>query len=172
MPESVLPRPGQPFPELAFDTLDQGRIRLADLPGWRLLVVYRGKHCPLCVGYLNTLDSLFDDFGTAGISVFALSADPVERARSQQAEHGWRFPIGYGLSVEDMRRIGLFVSAPRSPQETDRPFAEPGTYLLNPRGELQIVDVSNAPFARPDLAGLLAGIKFIRDHDYPVRGTL
>ncbi|MEC5293261.1 hypothetical protein VSX64_21770 [Aurantimonas sp. C2-6-R+9] len=31
---------------------------------------------------------------------------------------------------------------------------------------------SNAPFARPDLAGLAKGLKFVRDNDYPIRGQL
>ncbi len=71
-----------------------------------------------------------------------------------------------------MRRLGLYVSEPRSPQETDRPFPEPGLFVINPDHQLQIIDVSNAPFARPDLASLLDGLKFIQDKDYPIRGTL
>jgi len=35
-----------------------------------------------------------------------------------------------------------------------------------------IPHVSNARFARPDLASLLDGLKFIQDKDYPIRGTL
>ena len=33
-----------------------------------------------------------------------------------------------------MQALGLYVSTPRSPQETDRPFAEPGLFLINPDG--------------------------------------
>ena len=40
-----------------------------------------------------------------------------------------------------------------------------------PQGRLQIIDISNAPFARPDLDGLLNGLKFIQEKDYPIRGT-
>jgi hypothetical protein len=32
------------------------------------------------------------------------------------------------------------------------------------------LDISNAPFARPDLTGLAKGLKFIRENDYPIRG--
>jgi hypothetical protein len=81
------------------------------------------------------------------------------------------FPVGYGLAITDMRRLGLYVSHPRSPQETDRPFAEPGLFVVNPQGEAQIVDISNAPFARPDLRAILAGLKFIQEKGYPIRGT-
>jgi len=88
------------------------------------------------------------------------------------AEFGWRFPIGHDLSVAQMHELGLYVSNPRSPQETDRPFAEPGLFLINPDGMVQIVDISNAPFARPDLAGIARGAKRIQEMKYPIRGTL
>jgi len=102
----------------------------------------------------------------------AISADPIEKAAADVAEFGWRFPVGHDLSVAQMRELGLYVSAPRRPQETDRPFAEPGLFLINPEGRVQIVEISNAPFARPDLAGIARGVKRIMEMDYPVRGTL
>ena len=71
-----------------------------------------------------------------------------------------------------MRQLGLYISEPRSPQETDRPFAEPGLFVINPEGKVQIVEISNAPFARADLAGILHGIKVIQERNYPVRGTM
>ena len=79
--------------------------------------------------------------------------------------------MAYGLGIDDMRRLGLYVSEPRSPQETDRPFAEPGLFVVNAQGNLQIAEASNAPFVRPDLELVAKGIAFIRENDYPVRGT-
>ena len=70
-----------------------------------------------------------------------------------------------------MQRLGLYISDPRSPEETDQPFAEPGLFVINPAGNLQIVDISNAPFSRPDLDGILGGLTFIQQKDYPIRGT-
>jgi hypothetical protein len=43
-------------------------------------------------------------------------------------------------------------------------------FVLNAQGEVQIVDLSNAPFARPDLKALLKGIQFVMSKDYPIRG--
>jgi len=172
MVDAIRPQPGAPFPALRFDTLDHGHIDFPALQGWRLLVVYRGRHCPLCARYLKTLDGLMDRFAASGIGVYTLSADPEERARAHQAEAGWRFPVGYGMSLEQMRQLGLYVSEPRSAQETDRLFAEPGAFVVNAEGRLQIVDISNAPFARPDLEGLLSGIEFACAKGYPIRGTL
>jgi peroxiredoxin len=163
---------GAAFPSVPVTTVGGGGIDVADMPGWRLLVIYRGKHCPLCKVYLKTLDGLLEDFKAAGVTVAAVSADPREKADADVAEHGWRFPIGYGMTVEQMRMLGLYVSEPRSPQETDRPFAEPGLFVVNPAGQIQIIDISNAPFARPDLAGILRGVKLIQERNYPIRGTL
>ena len=71
-----------------------------------------------------------------------------------------------------MRQLGLYISEPRSPQEANRPFAEPGLFVINPQGKIQVVDISNAPFARPELGGVLKGLKFIQEKQYPIRGTL
>ena len=141
------------------------------MPGWRLLADYRGKHCPICKRYLKTLDGLLDDFRAAGVAVAAVSADPREKAEADVAEQAWRFPVGYGLTIEQMRSLGLYISDPRSSQETDRPFSEPGLFLVNPASNAQIIDVSNAPFARPDLQMILNGVKTIIEKSYPVRGT-
>ncbi|HKF71259.1 MAG TPA: redoxin domain-containing protein [Stellaceae bacterium] len=172
MASSTKIQAGSRFPDLHWSKVGGGTIDPRSAQGWRLLVVYRGKHCPLCKRYLKTLDGLLDDFTAAGVAVMAVSADPQEKAQVDAAEHGWRFPVGYGLTIDQMRQLGLYISEPRSPQETDRPFAEPGLFAINPEGNVQIVDVSNAPFARPDLAGVLQGLKFAREKQYPVRGTL
>ena len=163
---------GTAFPAITVPRLGGGEIALAAMEGWRLLVVYRGKHCPLCKPYLGTLDKLIEEFAAANVAVVAISADPEEKAQADHAEFGWRFPLGYGLTVAQMQSLGLYVSNPRSPQETDRPFSEPGLFLINPAGQVQLIDISNAPFARPDLAGIARGAKRIQEMNYPIRGTL
>lgn len=162
---------GSAFPAMTWPAVDGGNLDVAGTPGWRLLAVYRGKHCPLCKKYFTTLDGMLDGFKAAGVSVAAVSADPKEKAEADVAEFKWRFPVGYGMSTDQMRELGLYISEPRSAQETDRPFAEPGLFLVNPEGNVHIVEISNAPFARPDLAGILHGIKVIQERSYPVRGT-
>lgn len=171
MPSTNKLRAGAPFPNFTLPRVAGGQIKIGG-PGWKVIVVYRGKHCPLCRKYLKTLNDLFDQFSESGIKVATISGDPQDKAESQAAEEGWRFPVGYGLSVAQMQTLGLYVSEPRSPQETDRPFPEPGLFVVNPDGLAQIIDVSNAPFSRPDLAGILAGVKLIREKNYPIRGTL
>lgn len=162
---------GAQMPALTVSKVGGGKITIGVATGWQMVVVYRGKHCPLCRNYLKTLDRLLEDFLAIGTEVIAVSADPQEKAESEAAEEGWRFPVGYGLSVDEMRVLGLYISEPRSPEETDRPFPEPGLFVTNPAGLLQIVDISNAPFARPELHGVLNGLKFVQGKNYPIRGT-
>ncbi len=163
---------GAAFPEFTWPSVAGDTVTPAEGPGWRLLVVYRGKHCPLCKKYLTMLDGMQDAYADAGITVWALSSDPVERAKSEVSEQGWTLPVLAGLSEDEMRTLGLYISSPRSPDETDRNFAEPATFVINPDGKVQIIDISNAPFSRPDLNGLLEGIQFVNEKNYPVRGVV
>lgn len=162
---------GMVLPQLRLPAVGGGEFQVGGSGGWQMLVVYRGKHCPLCKKYLKTLDGLLDGFRATGTRVVVASGDPKEKAESEAAEEGWRFPVGYAMTQEQMRTLGLYVSEPRSPQETDRPFPEPGLFVINPEGQVQIVDVSNAPFSRPDLANILSGLKLIMEKNYPIRGT-
>ncbi len=171
MTESVKLKAGADVPTLILPKVGGGEVRIGGRSGWHMVVVYRGKHCPLCRKYLKTLDGLLDEFRAADTAVVVISGDPKEKAESEAAEESWRFPVGYGLTTAQMRALGLYISEPRSPQETDRQFPEPGLFVINPEGKAQIIDISNAPFARPDLSAVLAGVKLVREKGYPIRGT-
>ncbi|MGY0217004.1 peroxiredoxin-like family protein [Endozoicomonadaceae bacterium StTr2] len=164
------------FPELVIDTIDGKQVSLgAPVSGfeWQLVVVYRGAHCPLCTRYLKQLNDRLDELHKLGIDVVAVSADSQIKAQGQMAEVEPRFPVGFGLSLEQMKELGLYISEPRSAQEADAPFAEPGLFVINEQGKIQILDISNAPFARPDIEALLMGLKFVKnpENNYPIRGT-
>jgi len=165
---------GDTFPEVTVSTLEHGDVALgeADAPNdWKLVIVYRGKHCPLCTKYLTQLKDFTGKLAELKVDLLAVSADPIEKVQEQMADLEPTYKVGYGLSIEQMRSLGLYISDPRSPQETDRPFAEPGVFLINDQGTVQMIDISNAPFSRPDLEALVSGIEFIRSNDYPIRGT-
>ncbi|MDE2227758.1 MAG: redoxin domain-containing protein [Alphaproteobacteria bacterium] len=164
-------RAGATMPALTVSKVGGGEIKIGDAGRWQMVVVYRGQHCPICRRYLKGLDGLLDGFRALGAEVVVVSGDPREKAEAEAAEEGWRFPVGYGLTLDQMRTLGLYISEPRSPQEIDRPFPEPGLFVVNPAGQAQIIDISNAPFARADLQGVLNGLKFVQEKNYPIRGT-
>jgi len=162
---------GAPMPEIALPKVGGGTVQIGGPGRWQLVIVYRGKHCPLCNKYLTRLQELKPDYDASDTEVVAVSTDPQEKAEAQVEALGLSVPVGYNLSIAQAHDLGLYISNPRTPQETDAPYAEPGTFLINPDGHLQIIDISSAPFSRPDLAALLRGIKFIREKNYPIRGN-
>lgn len=167
---------GQKFPMLTVPKFGGGQLQLGQPNSgndWQLVIVYRGKHCPICTRYLGEVNDALEEFDKMGVDVVAVSADTLVRANEQLPALNLNFPVGYDLSIENMRELGLYISAPRSKTEADRPFSEPGHFVINAEGMLQFTDVSNAPFARPAIASLIAGLGFIKDpkNEYPIRGT-
>lgn len=168
------PRTGQPFPKQTVPQLNGGTLELGTPQGghdWQMVIVYRGLHCPLCKKYLATLQDLLPRYHDNGIDVVVVSGDPQDKAQAFADEVGLSMPVGYDLSTDQMRALGVYISEPRSPAETDRPFPEPGMFVVNTQCDLQMVDISNAPFARPDLTTLAGGLEWVRQNDYPIRGT-
>lgn len=138
---------------------------------WKLVFVYRGLHCPICKQYLTRLESLKEQFLATGAEIIAVSGDPEHKAVSMVESNGLTFPVAYGLSTAQMQDLGLYISHPRSPQETDQPFAEPGMFAVNADGKVQLIDISNTPFNRADLGELVETVEWIRANHYPIRGT-
>ncbi|CAH0533206.1 hypothetical protein VST7929_01068 [Vibrio stylophorae] len=168
--------PSTPFPKFHV-SLAEGQNRLLVAPqedcDWQLVVVYRGAHCPLCTKFLNRLAGFKPQLKAIGVDIIAVSADSAEQLARHQEKLSVNFPIAYGLSKPQMHQLGLYISIPRSPQETDHDFPEPGLFVVNEAGNIQVVDLSNNPFSRPDLEALVSGLTWIRDPDnhYPIRGT-
>jgi peroxiredoxin len=163
-------RAGDPFPSFSWPEVGGGTLSLANQSGWRLLVVYRGKHCGLCRAYLAELNGMLDGFSARGISVAAVSADARDKAEAEVRDGRLRFPIAYDLGTDDMHRLGLYISPPQH-GETSRPFAEPALFVVNPDGRTQVIAITNAPFSRPDLQTVLDGLRAAQDEHAPIHGT-
>lgn len=164
--------PGSVFPSFMWPTVGGAKSNPIPAGKWHILMVYRGKHCPLCKRHFKELNGIVDSFAAMGVGVSAVSADTKEKADADVASEGWKFPVAYDLSLEDMRTLGLYISSPRSPEETDRPFSEPAMFIVNPDGKVQTVQVGNASFTRPDLNIVLAGLKFTIEKGLQPRGTM
>lgn len=168
--------PGTQIPAIKLPLLGGGETTLgqpSDGSVWRIIIVYRGKHCGVCTLYLGALNAILPNLAEMNVDLLAVSGDTAEKAAAQMEKVNPEFPVAYGLSVAQMKDLGLFISDPRSAQETDSPFSEPGLFVVNGEGVLQIVDIANFPFMRPDLEWLVKGVRFAlnSDNNYPVRGT-
>ena len=167
---------GAAFPQLNVRDPGGDVVDISEIQGdatWKLVIVYRGRHCPLCTKYLNQLEGHVGALADIGIEVAAVSADSREQLEAHLEKLDVSFPLYYGLTIEQMKALGVYVSIPRSPQETDHNFAEPGLFVINDNGGVQVVDISNNPFVRPELGALVSGLAWIRnpDNNYPIRGT-
>jgi peroxiredoxin len=160
-------------PALSVETLGGGTWDLAaQTPqNFTMVIFYRGYHCPVCQAYLQKLEGLVDQYERAGFSVIAVSMDGAGRAAKTAEE--WSLSgvtIGYGLSEEAARDWGLYVSKAIKEGEAET-FAEPGLFWIRPDGRLYLIDISNMPWARPDLEFLFSKIPFAVEKGYPARGT-
>ncbi len=169
-------RPGSHVPSIDLPVLAGGERSLfkpRDGFEWMLTVVYRGKHCPLCTGYLKDWDAKLADLKALGVDFLAVSADSKERAKVQIAEVAPQYDVAYGLSVDQMKTLGLYISGPRNGIDVEEPFAEPGLYVINNKGKVLIMDTSNVPFARPEPTRIVSGVRFQKglEQEFPINGT-
>lgn len=167
---------GQLFPEMSVTDLQNETLKLGEPKNgadWQMVVVYRGRHCPLCTKFLNQLESFRENLLETGVDLIAISADSKAQAEDQVTKLEISYPLAYGLTMEQMKQLGVYISHPRSAQETDHPFSEPAIFVVNQDKNLHVVDYSNNPFVRPELESLVNGLKWIRDpeNNYPIRGT-
>ena len=168
---SEKPKVGASLEAMQFPALSGGVVEIGQPKDqWTMLFVYRGRHCPRCKRFLNKLNAALQNW-QSHMEVVVVSGDTAEKAQADKEEFGWDFELCYGLTVPQMRSLGLYVSEPLSDAETDALFAEPGAFGIRPDGSLMLVDISNGPAARPDLEELLDGMIFNIDNNRPVRGT-
>lgn len=176
---------GADFPDILVKTLDDKVVSLVrrtsdvyvesqdeNVHVWTLVIVYRGQHCPICTNFLNALDSLAGGFQGIQVNIVAVSADSKEQLQKNiEDDLSVSFPLYHSLALDDMKRLGLYISEPRGDSETDHLFAEPAMFVVNHRNKVQLLNISNGPFARPDVDQLLEGLRYARENEYPIRGT-
>jgi peroxiredoxin len=164
---------GEKLPAIELKTVGGGSITLGTTKEdrWALYIGYRGLHCPLCNRYIAKYTERAEKLEQLKIDVYYFSMDPEERATESVEKWSIPRPVGYGLSEAEARSLGLYLSDKRPDSAETDVFSEPGFFLINPQGTVHIVDVSNAPFSRPDVDSVLGGIEFIQGHSYPIRGT-
>ena len=165
--------PDTKAPALIVDMLGGGRFNLAEQTpdNFTMVIFYRGYHCPVCKAYLQKLNGLIRQYEESGFSIIAVSMDGAERAsRSADEWELTNIQIGYGLNEDVARQWGLYISEAIKDVEADV-FCEPGLFWVRPDGRLYLVDISNMPWARPDVEFLLSKVPFAVEKNYPARGN-
>jgi peroxiredoxin len=92
----------------------------------------------------------------AGISVLALSTDPLEKARETAEQDGFGFPLAYGLRLpEDAERIG-------APFDSKRGIIQPSEFILGPDHRVIHATYSTGPIGRVKAEDAVQMIQFIK----------
>lgn len=173
----LLPR--QPVPSLTLPLVGGGTWRLDEQApdAFTMIVVYRGRHCPICSAYLADLNAKAGQFKDKGVNIVVASSDNEERAADAKKE--WKLDqldVAYGLSLDKARQWGLYISSGRGKTsigiEEPAMFAEPGLFLVRPDGTLYFASVQTMPFARPAFSDVLKAVDFAITKNYPARGEV
>lgn len=161
------------FPEIYVNDKNDKKVLLGEKrkDSWKIVLVYRGRHCPICTKYLNEFSEYREFLEKINVEIVAVSADSEKQLIEHEKELNTFYNIYYGLTKEHMKELGLYVTHPRSKEETDHDFSEPGLFVINENNEVHILEVATNPFVRPDILELLKGIKWMREVNYPIRGT-
>jgi len=70
---------------------------------WQLIVVYRGKHCPVSRNYLASLQQIIYELDDLGVEVLALTADGREKAEAFVSSP----PASFKLLHESVNTFGV-----------------------------------------------------------------
>eukprot|EP01129_Flabellula_baltica_P010455 TRINITY_DN441_c0_g1_i1.p1 TRINITY_DN441_c0_g1~~TRINITY_DN441_c0_g1_i1.p1 ORF type:complete len:177 (+),score=21.01 TRINITY_DN441_c0_g1_i1:113-643(+) len=168
--------PGNILPDIFVQTLSGETINLAvpaDTNAQKQIVFfYRGQHCPLCVPFLLNINEQVEAFRAIGYHVVVVSGDSEEQVRKYVEDKSFDFTLCYGLTYEQMKVLGLYVSDAWN-NETDHPFNEPAMMVVDSESKLALIDVANHPAIRPNLQTLVSALTWLETQmkDYPVRGT-
>ncbi len=162
-------RPREQAPELELPLVGGGTFHLADRrPHQFTMVVFnRGLHCPVCQAQLRELDRRLDELTERGVEVVSVSGENAERATRMRDEWAIQHvPLAYGLTEEQMRAWGLFVSRAIDDGEP-AVFNEPALFLIRPDGTVYYESILSMPVGRPRLDDLLGGSDYWTANDYP-----
>lgn len=173
--------PDDAAPTLILPTVGGGDFDLSasNPEKFTVLVFYRGKHCPLCVNYLQEIEEHATAIKDAGLDLAAISMDDEERAADFTSavakkvnKSALSFPVAYGLTEEQAREWGLFISSAREGSMEPAVFSEPGLFAVRPNKTIFMVQTQSAPFTRPSIEQLIGGLSYAYQHKYPTRGNL
>ena len=165
--------PGKKAPSLNIETISGNTWSLDNHLNKSkcMIVFYRGLHCPVCSVFLKQIESQLLEYKKSNTEVIAVSMDNKEKALKVKSDWSIKnLNIAYGLSEDDARKWGLYISKSIKEAESDL-FCEPGLFIIKEDGTVYLANTSNMPWARPDLTDFPAKLIFAEENNYPVRGN-
>ncbi len=135
-PATVLALVGQPAPDAAFVNLASGeRVRLSELRGRVVLLNLWATWCPPCLREMPDLNRLDQDYGPLGLTVVALSDEPLQTIQSFVQARTFEFLVAQAP-------IGSLDSAYEAARRT-----LPTTFVIDREGVVQAVESGARDYA-------------------------
>ncbi len=143
------------------DLLGQGRL---------VIIFFRGRWCPFCVGQLEAMNQIFPSLEEAGASLVAISPQTVQQSFFMVDQHKLRFPLLSDAGNKIARQFGLVYRVPEAQQSIYRrsfvnlPFANgddswelpiPGVFILDRDGTVLYASANEDYTERPEPADIL-----------------
>jgi peroxiredoxin len=125
--------PGDRFPDLGV-SLPRGKS--ISLPSdfddsWAYVMFFRGGWCGYCLRHMALVQEQFRLLNRLGVQVIAASTDSEAVARKTISDNGFTFPIGFGVTEEDISAIGAVQD-----ERQGKPIVQPAEFILKPGGEI------------------------------------
>lgn len=138
--------------------------------GRLVLVFFRGRWCPFCVGQLEALNLIAPDIQQAGASLVAISPQTVQQSFFMRDQHKLRFPLLSDASNSIARQFGLvycvpdyqlavykraFVNLPFANGDDSWELPIPATFFLDRDGSILFSSANEDYTDRPEPAEIL-----------------
>jgi peroxiredoxin len=134
---------GDVAPEFSLPDQDKQVVSLSELRGTPvLLVFYPFAFSGLCTGELCQLRDELADYTGAGVTVLAVSTDPVFSLKAYKEQEGFEFPL-----LSDFWPHGTVAQAYGAFNEKAG-MALRGTFLIDAEGTIAFAEVNGAGDAR------------------------
>ncbi len=116
--ERILPAGGEaPRFELPDQSGRSVQSNVLLVGGPLVLVFFRGRWCPFCVGQLEAWNAVWPHLQREGVSLAAISPQTVHQCFLMHDQHGLKFPLLSDAGNAIARRFGLVYRVPDDQQQ-------------------------------------------------------
>jgi peroxiredoxin len=142
--------------------------------GRAVLVFYRGRWCPFCVGQLEAMNLVLPQIRAAGASLVAISPQTVKQSFLMADQHKLGFPLLNDEHCSLARQFGLVYRVPEEQQHLYRrtmvnlPFVNgddsweltiPATFVIDREGTILYARAEENYMDRPEPAEIVAVVE-------------
>ena len=135
-----------------------------------VIVFFRGRWCPFCVGQMEAMNAIYPDIQRAGASFVAISPQTVHQSYLMADQHHLGFPLLGDAGNEVAGRFGLsyeipeyqtaiyqraFVNLPHINGNPEWKLPIPATYVVDPTGNIRYANANPDYTDRPEPHDLL-----------------